>query len=151
MIPHYRGGDSWVELALMRRMWIAAGLLSGGCPSDPPPACTTVETACAPQYVPTFDNVYANTLAMDCGASRGACHSASGEGGMSLVDPATAHASLLARVSPGDPACSEVIVRTHSPGADYQMPPGTPLSEAERCALLKWVEAGAPGPGEPLP
>lgn len=138
----------------MRRMWIVAGLavLAGGCPADEPPACTTVDLDCSPQYQPTFDNVYANTLVMDCGSGRSACHSASGEGGMSLVDPPTAHAQLLAgRVTPGDPACSELIVRTHDQGTDYEMPPGAALSEAERCALVQWVAAGAPGPGAPLP
>ena len=44
------------------------------------------------------------------------------------------------RVSPGDAACSLMIVRTDSPGADYQMPPGDPLSEPERCALIQWVQ-----------
>ena len=36
-----------------------------------------------------------------------------------------------------------MIVRTSSPGADYQMPPGDPISAAERCALIQWVQAGA--------
>lgn len=138
----------------MRRMYLAAALLLGGCPSEPPPACTTeaIDTSCGSLYVPTFDNVYANTLQMGCGASRSSCHAASGEGGMSLADPATAHASLLAgRVTPSDPTCSELIVRTHGIGTDYQMPPGGVLGSSERCALVKWVAAGAPGPGEPLP
>jgi hypothetical protein len=37
-----------------------------------------------------------------------------------------------------------MIVRTDSPGASYQMPPGDPLGVAERCALIQWVRAGAP-------
>jgi hypothetical protein len=66
---------------------------------------------------------------------------------MSLEDPATAHASLLAgRVKPGDPGCSEMIVRTTSPGTDYEMPPGAPLRDPEQCSLIQWVAAGAPGP-----
>jgi hypothetical protein len=66
---------------------------------------------------------------------------------MSLVDPPAAHASLLAgRVKPGDASCSEIIVRTDAPGEDYQMPPGIRLAAAERCSLIQWVEAGAPGP-----
>src|SRR5665647_2040667 len=126
----------------MRRMYLAAAALLAGCPSEPPPACTTetIDTSCAPGYVPTFDNVYENTLKMDCGSSRGSCHSASGDGNMSLADPAIAYASLLnGRVTPGDPMCSELIVRTHGLGADYQMPPGSALSVPERCALVKWV------------
>ncbi len=135
---------------------VLACVLSTGCPNgDEPPSCApadTIDTACAPQYIATFDNVYSNTIATDCGANKGACHSASGAGGMSLADPATAHAQLLkGRVTPNDPACSEIIVRTHGVGEDYQMPPGPPLVPAERCSLVKWIAGGAPGPGEPLP
>lgn len=134
----------------MHRMLLV--VLLGGCPSEePPPACTTVDLACSPQYTPTFDNVYENTLKMDCGSARGGCHSAAGQGGMSLANPATAYTELLdGRVTAGDPACSELIVRTHGTGKDYQMPPGAPLGESERCALVQWIAAGAPGPGQSL-
>ena len=41
----------------------------------------------------------------------------SGAGGLSLATPEIAYAALLAgRVTPGDPACSELIVRTARPG-----------------------------------
>lgn len=140
----------------MRRMSIAAACwlsaVSAGCPSEPPPACTPVDVSCAPQYMPTFDNVYANTLTMECGSGRRSCHSDSGEGGLSFADPQAAHAGLLdGLVTPGEPGCSELIVRTQARGTDYAMPPGGTLSDAERCALVQWVAAGAPGPGEPLP
>jgi hypothetical protein len=46
-------------------------------------------------------------------------------------------------VKPGDPSCSKMIVRTDSPGEDYQMPPGDPLTPEERCALIQWVQMGA--------
>jgi len=133
----------------MRHLWFGAALLAG-CASDPPPACVTVDTACAPLYAPTFDNVYSHTLRDTCGSARSACHSAAGQqGGMSFEDEPHAYAALIAgRVVPGDPGCSKMIVRTDSPGADYQMPPGDPLSEPERCALIQWVQAGAPGPGQ---
>jgi len=135
------------------RPWFVLALACAGCPSDDAPRCVDVEPSCAPLYVPTFDNVYANTLSDGCGSQRVACHSAAGhQGGMSFEDPATAHAALLAgRVTPGDASCSEMIVRVVSLGESYQMPPGSALSEAERCALIQWVQAGAPGPGEPLP
>jgi hypothetical protein len=139
-------------------MCLVVGLaLAAGCPSnDPPPMCITVDTACAPGYVPTFDNVYRYTLQNSCGSTQSSCHSASGhQGGLSMADEATAYADLLAmspnyhrpRVSPGDAACSLMIVRTDSPGTDYQMPPGEPLTDPERCALIQWVQMGAPGPG----
>jgi hypothetical protein len=115
------------------------------CTPDPPPACITVDTACSPLYAPTFDNIYTMTLRDTCGSQRSSCHSAVGRsGGMSFEDEQHAYDALLAgRVVPGNPGCSKMIVRTDSPGASYQMPPGDPLSEAERCTLILWVEAGA--------
>ena len=132
----------------MRRMWLAVWLAAlAGCPDAGPPACAAVETSCTPLYMPTFDNVFNNTLKSGCGSQLGSCHSAGGAGKMSLADPAAAYASLLAgRVTAGDPGCSEMIVRTVATGADYQMPPGTALGAAERCSLIQWVAAGAPGP-----
>jgi hypothetical protein len=131
-------------------MWLAAlAVVLAGCPDDGPPECVTVDTLCAPLYQPTFENVFNTTIRMTCGNQLGSCHSAQGAGNMSLVDAPTAYASLLdGRVTPGDPGCSELIVRTHAPGKGYLMPPGSGpgLSAPERCALVQWVQAGAPGP-----
>ncbi|HEX4418294.1 MAG TPA: c-type cytochrome domain-containing protein [Kofleriaceae bacterium] len=133
----------------MQQLWLVAVLATAplaGCTSDAPPDCITVDTSCAPLYAPTFDNVYAMTLKNTCGSQLTSCHSAAGhQGGMSFQDEDHAYAALLAgRVKPGNPGCSLMIVRTSSPGAAYQMPPGDPLSEQERCALIQWVQAGAP-------
>jgi hypothetical protein len=130
----------------MRRLYLVAMLVtSSGCPSDPPPACKTVDTNCGPQYVGTFTMVYTNTISENCGAADGSCHSASGDSKLSFATEQGAYDNLLSKyVTPGDPNCSEMIVRTSSPGADYQMPQGAPLVESEQCALRKWVEAGAP-------
>ena len=128
----------------MRRMLLVCVL--AGCPSDPPPECITVDTSCAPGYVPTFDNVYANTIRVGCGAMMSSCHSDSGRaGGLSFADQQTAYDQLMleGRVKPGDAACSEMIVRVHGVGEDYQMPPGDPLAEPARCALVQWVQQGA--------
>ena len=132
----------------MPKLWFVAmvAVAVAGCASDPPPSCITVDLACAPLYEPTFDNVYRMTLQNTCGSERSSCHSAAGkQGGMSFEDVSHAYAALRAgRVVPGDPGCSKMIVRTDSPGASYQMPPGDPLSAAERCSLILWVQAGAP-------
>jgi hypothetical protein len=105
----------------------------------------------------TFDNVYNNTVQNGCGTLNASCHSDVGhQGGMSLFGEANAYQALLAtstldpprpRVEPGNPACSLMIVRVEGVGQPYQMPPGDPLSAPERCALVQWVLAGAPGPG----
>lgn len=134
-----------------RERWLACALAVGfaawlaGCPAEPPPACIAVDTSCAPLYAPTFDNIYTMTLRDTCGSQRASCHSAAGmSGGMSFQDESHAFAALRnGRVVPGDPACSKMIVRTDSPGAPYQMPPGDALSAAERCVLIQWVQAGA--------
>ena len=121
----------------------------GGCTEQPPACITTIDLACQPLYVtPSFDPVYNMTLKTTCGSDRSSCHSATGHmGGMSFETEATAYAALLdGRVMPGDAECSKMIVRTSSPGKDYQMPIGDPLSAPEACALIQWVQAGAPGP-----
>lgn len=129
----------------MVRLSLVLGLLLCGCPNDPPPACITVDTGCAPLYQPTFDNVYTMTLRDSCGSARSSCHSAAGlKGGMDFEDEQHAYDSLTAgRVMPGNPGCSKIVVRTSSPGEYYQMPPGDPLSPAARCALIQWVQNGA--------
>lgn len=134
----------------MRSLYLVCGLAlaAAGCPADPPPECKVVDTDCAPQYVPTFTNVYNNTIKDGCGSTKSNCHSGRNPpGDLSFESQDVAYQQLLDAtkrlVVPGDPACSEIIVRADSPGEDYQMPPGDPLSEAERCALTQWVLQGA--------
>ena len=127
---------------------VCALAVIAGCPADEPPECKVVETECAPQYVPTFTNVYNNTIKDGCGSTSSNCHNASNPGGgLSFESQDVAYQALTdatkRRVVAGDPACSEMIVRTESPGEDYQMPPGDPLSEPARCALIQWVLEGA--------
>jgi hypothetical protein len=129
----------------MRRLLLVVCLLAAGC-EEPPPACKMVDTSCSPGYVPTFPNVYNNTIKGSCGTDDSSCHSASGRAGglsMATMDDAFANLHQLGLVTAGDASCSEMIVRTDSPGKDYQMPPGDPLSPEERCALIQWVQMGA--------
>lgn len=135
---------------------VLVALALAGCPSSLPPQCITVDTSCAPGYVPNFHNIYTNTIASSCGPTNSSCHSTAGNaGGMSFADEATAYAALLApkskidpsrpRLVPGNPACSLVVVRVDSPGASYQMPPppGDPIMSGERCAIIQWIANGA--------
>ncbi len=135
----------------MRWLFLSAILVAmTGCPaSEPPPACFTVNTSCAPLYQPTsFHEVYVQTIADTndtCGSSRGSCHSASGDSGLSFATEQEAFDGLTAKyVKAGDPSCSELVVRTSSTGKDYTMPQGSSLIESEQCSLRKWVEMGAP-------
>jgi hypothetical protein len=134
-----------------------AGLLAvfalgawAGCADDAAlPRCVTVDAQCTPRYQPTFANLYANTLKDSCGSQSSACHSATGrKGGLSMDTAEVAFRELTSdgRVVPGDPACSELVVRLHGGGASYLMPPGAPLAAVDRCAVEQWIAAGAPAP-----
>ena len=123
---------------------VTAALL-GGCPAKQL-VCVDVDPSCTPLYEPTYDNVYAITLSQKCGVSN-ACHAgARPQAGMDLSDHDGAFDALLDpdrhRVLPGDPRCSEVVERIENDG-DFQMPPGDPLDPSERCAIAKWIAAGA--------
>lgn len=125
-----------------------AALALAGCGEGELPRCTTVDAQCTPRYAPTFANVYDNTLRQSCGSQSSVCHSAAGrKGGLSLESAAVAHAELVAggRVVPGDPACSELVVRLHGADSSYLMPPGAALPAVDRCAIEQWIAAGAPG------
>ena len=112
-----------------------------GC-GDDVPDCVELPAECTPQYPPTFDAVWSNTLATSCALS--GCH-ATGAGGLTMgTTPETAHAALLdgGYVTPGDPECSEMVVRIETPG-EVGMPPSAMLDDAERCAVAAWVREGA--------
>lgn len=103
--------------------------------------------ACSPLYAPTFDNIYDRTLAKTCALSGGSCHAAEGQaGGLSFesIDAAYDHLTTgePPRVIAGDAACSLFVERIEATD-DRVMPPGSPLSEAERCAVEQWIENGA--------
>ena len=55
-----------------------------------------------------------------------------------LLEPADTEPRVFA----GDPGCSPLLQRLHSDDTALQMPPGTPLSEPELCAVVRWVAEG---------
>jgi len=102
--------------------------------------------ACTPQYEPTFDNVYQNTILTRCATGGGSCHLAgAAKGGLVLEGIDAAYDGLVTagRVVAGDPECSLVIRRLEATRDRGMMPPGTPLTEPERCAVTLWVRQGA--------
>lgn len=141
-----------IRVAVLRRVALIA-LLTTGCAADPEetePECVEVPASCNPLYPPTFANVFDNTLLPTCGSDAGSCHGPNArQAGLLFAEASESHALLLgerdgrARVKPGDPSCSKLIVRTHSLGKPWQMPPGEPLSGPERCAIAEWVRSGA--------
>lgn len=132
------------------------------CPGgdDERPAClgaVDVET-CTPLYPPEFPVIFGQVLQVTCASAGVSCHGDSGHSGdLTLTVQTAAYDALLgldgagrARVKPGDPACSEMMVRLDSPGHSWSMPPGAPLDERARCSLRRWIAAGAPrGAGGP--
>jgi hypothetical protein len=109
--------------------------------------CIDVDLTCQPLYPPTFDQIFTRTLAPRCGVEGGACHSREGrKAGLVLDDRDQAYRLLVdgRRVMPGEPSCSILIERIYAAPSSLRMPPGRTLADAERCALLQWVQAGAP-------
>lgn len=113
-------------------------------------ACVQVPSAdCKPLVdPPTYDAIYAQILRPTC-ASAVTCH-ASGSvlGGLSFASADESHAMLVGqngpRVVAGDPSCSPLMERIMSSDPSYRMPRGsTPLSDAETCAITKWIANGA--------
>jgi hypothetical protein len=143
-------------LRLRFGLLLTAGVLvapacSGPAESSPEPACLAQAATgtCTPQYAPTYDNVFANTLAKHCGI--GGCHAGPNpQGGLELDQKDAARANLLAadaagdkRVIPGDTKCGKAIVRLETVGASYSMPPTGHLDNAELCSIAQWIAQGA--------
>lgn len=132
-------------------------LLAGATACGPDPlTCAELEReadggmiVCDPLYPPTYENAWNNTFSVSCGKDE--CHGgARPRGGMDLSDFDAGYGELLEagedRIIPGDPECSELVARIYTKDSDWHMPPGDEVDilDTERCAIAKWVEAGAP-------
>ena len=107
--------------------------------------CIDVDNTCEPLYEPVFDEVFARTLLPKCGVPGTACHGDDGrQNGLGFVTADEAYDLLLeSRVEPGDPSCSLIVRRIESTRSSFVMPPGAPVAEAERCAIIQWIADGA--------
>ena len=123
-----------------------AGCGDEGASEETPCLPTPTAADCTPQYEPTFENVYKNTITLRCATGGGACHLAEGAQGNLILEGLDAAYDALVdagRVIPGDPDCSMMIKRLFATRSTGLMPPGSPLSEPERCAVTEWVRRGA--------
>jgi hypothetical protein len=122
-------------------------------PTEPPaPQCVTLNPDCAPLFdPPTYSLIFSNIFHPTC-ATPGTCHAppAPKGPGLSFVDQAESYQLLLgtmggrARVLPDNPGCSILAERLESKDPAFRMPPGSGLTDAELCAVVKWLVAGAP-------
>ncbi len=135
--------------ALVLLIWAAAGCADGAAEAEQP-RCISLEPSCSPLYTPSFDELFTRTLKPTCAQGGASCHGPSGaQGGLVFDDPDAAWAQLTGqngeqpRAVAGDPACSEVVVRTHVSKEPWSMPPGQPLSEETQCVIRLWIEQGA--------
>jgi len=138
------GGWSPRRLALLTS--VALGLAASACSGGD--ECVDVDLTCTPQYEPTFDNIYQNTLLTSCGLPGTVCHATEGaRGGLILDDPDMAYNLLVevaeARVTAGDASCSEVTRRIDQNGPGPRMPPGGMLEPGVVCAIEQWIDNGA--------
>ena len=123
---------------------IVAGILLGACHDTGDGACVESPTECVPLYEPTFENVYANTIGPKCAVGGSSCHGSGGHHfefqGINVAYDAFTRFGL---VDPDNPGCGSVERRIESDEPSYVMPVGSKLSEAERCAIHLWIQAGA--------
>jgi len=133
-------------------IWLVLVSSLVACSSETAPTCVDdLSLDCAPLYdPPTYQTIFERTLRPTCGSGRGTCHTSDAQkGGLVFEDADAAYGLLIgqdghARVVPGDPACSVLMVRLESNSPSFRMPPGPePLPAAERCAIAKWIADGA--------
>jgi len=135
-------------------LMVASFAMLIGCGADssaPLSQCVeTLPSTCTPLFdPPTFDSIYTQIIQTKCSEAGGACHAQEGaQGGLALDDADEAYQALTAveegpRILAGDPECSLLVDRLQQDPASGGMPPGNPLSEAERCAIVQWIRSGA--------
>ncbi len=114
------------------------------CAPAPAPTCAdAVLPDCSGTTAPDFETLERTVLAPSC-VVMAACHSSfEHQGDLILEDPATAYDQLSRFVTPGDAQCSVVAERITTTSLTRRMPPAGGLSDANRCAILTWIEAGA--------
>lgn len=140
-----RGMVRWWSLLLVA-VALACACSPGDDDGGDDATCVPYDAACAPLYQPTFDQVFQRTLKPTCALSGRSCHAAEGRQGFLVYEePDEAYDLLLqsGAVKPGDASCSKLAYRIGTDRASRRMPPGAPLSEAERCAIQKWIADGA--------
>jgi Planctomycete cytochrome C len=129
---------------------VTIGVAGCGDDSGDGPACAEIDLqTCTTAFSPTWDDVYRHVIDVQCAAST--CHGDGMAGGLKMSTKADAYAGLVdgvggkPRVIKGDAACSILTERIETDDPDKRMPyKGAKLSAGDRCAIEKWIAAGAP-------
>jgi cytochrome c551/c552 len=141
---------SWIIGGSIMLSSFASASCSDSTPAAPAPlVCLDAggleDAACTPAYPATWEAVYTNSFQRSCTLSGVSCHASTGkQAGVDLSDIEVGYTTTKGKLRDGDPACSILVQRVMSTSGKTRMPPGRSLSEGERCAIIKWVEAGAP-------
>ena len=128
-------------------LWLVALVVLLVACSDGSDACVDVPApGCTPQYAPTFQNIFDNTLLPSCGVAGSTCHAPEGaQGGLVLAEIEASHAALTTtRVDSEAPGCGTLLQRVAADEPGRVMPPGDPLPDGVVCAITQWVAMGAP-------
>jgi hypothetical protein len=113
--------------------------------------CVEINSQCTQAYDPTWDNIYKFVISKSCAAAGVACHGREGmKGNLGMFTQLDAYQGLVngvggkPRVLKGDAACSILTERIETDDTGRRMPYlGAKLSEGDRCAIEKWIAAGA--------
>ena len=113
------------------------------------PTCAEINPQCTAAYDPTWDNIYKYVITPSCAVA--GCHGEGMQGGLGMSSSMDAYQGLVGgvggkpRVLKGDAACSVLTERIESDDQTKRMPlMGMKLGASDRCAIEKWIAAGAP-------
>jgi hypothetical protein len=139
----------WSVVALSMFAVVACG---GDDDSDGVLTCAEINPQCTPAFDPTWDNVHRFVISKSCAAEGPGCHGSQGkQGGLDMSSQMAAYEGLVngvggkPRVMKGDASCSVLTERIETDDANKRMPKlGQKLPDGDRCAIEKWIAAGAP-------
>lgn len=111
--------------------------------------CVAIDPQCTHAFDPTWNNVYKFVISQSCAAV--GCHGPNGADGLSMSTQTEAYESLVngvggkPRVIKNDAPCSILTERLETDDRARRMPyMADKLPAGDRCAIEKWIAAGAP-------
>lgn len=126
---------------------LALAWACGGVDESSGSGCEDVDAGatCTPVFEGDFNDLFERILSPRC-ANAAACHGEGTRTSLALPDSTEAYRALVddGRVVPGWPGCGPLMMRLEATDPRWQMPPGAPLSPAERCVVTRWIADGAP-------